>query len=192
MRAANCSWSSGSGSDSSALAWPADNTPAATRRWTGTGSLSSLMVLEMTGRLRPSRDGQLLLGDVELLEQLLVGGRLFQRVQVGPMDVLQQRVPEQVGVLGAPDDRRDGADAGPLRGPPTALTHHQLVAAARHIADDDRLQQAELADRVGELDQGVLVEHRPRVPRVAPDLVDRDIDVARARGLDDASTFWSG
>jgi uncharacterized protein YajQ (UPF0234 family) len=40
---------------SSARAWPADRTPAATRRCTGTGSLSSRMVLEMTGRLRPSR-----------------------------------------------------------------------------------------------------------------------------------------
>ena len=56
IRAASCSWSSGSGSDSNARAWPADSTPAATRRCTGTGSFSSRMVLEMTGRLRPSRD----------------------------------------------------------------------------------------------------------------------------------------
>ena len=51
--------------------------------------------------------GQLLLGAAEVLQHLLVGGRFFQGVQLGPVQVLQQRVPQQVVVLGAAHDRRD-------------------------------------------------------------------------------------
>ncbi len=55
IRAASSSWRSGSSNPSSARAWPADSTPAATRRCTDTGSFNSRIVLVTTGRLRPSR-----------------------------------------------------------------------------------------------------------------------------------------
>ena len=100
---------SASSRPSSARACPADRTPAATRRWTCGGQVQQP---DRVGDLRPAAadpPGQLLVRRAELLEQLLVRGRLFERVQVGPVDVLQQRVPEHRVVAGVPDDRRDRA-----------------------------------------------------------------------------------
>ena len=52
----------------------------------------------------------------EVLEQLRVRGRLLQRVQLAAVQVLQQGVTQQVVVRGVADDRRDGLEAGLLRG----------------------------------------------------------------------------
>ena len=142
MRVARCSIATASGSISSARAWPALSTPAATRRCTGAGNCSSRMVLEICGRDRLIRSGELLLGAAEVAHHLLVGGGLLQRVQVGPVQVLQQGVAQQVGVLGATDDGRDGRQAGELGGAESPLPHHQLEAAVVQRAHDDRLQQA--------------------------------------------------
>ena len=38
--------------------------------------------------------------------------RLLERVQLGPVKVLQERVPKQVVVLGPPDDGGNGGQAG--------------------------------------------------------------------------------
>ena len=54
-RWASRSCRSGSSTASSDRAWPADSTPAATRRWTAGESLSSRIVLEICGRDRPIR-----------------------------------------------------------------------------------------------------------------------------------------
>ena len=104
---------------SSARAWPADSTPAATRRCTGTGRFSSRIVLVTCGPAAADPAGQLLVGGAELLQQLLVGGRLFQRVELGAVDVLQQRVAQHRVVGGVPDDRRDRRPAR-RRGRPAA------------------------------------------------------------------------
>ena len=66
--------------------------------------------------LRPAAadpGGQLLVRAAEVVEQLLVGGRLLERVQLGAVQVLQQRVAEQVVVAGLPDDRRDDGRGRP-------------------------------------------------------------------------------
>ena len=113
--------------------------------------------------------GQLVLGAPEVGQQLLVRRRLFQRVELGPVQVLQQRVAQQVVVLGLPHDGRNHRQAGGLGGPPAPLAHHQLEPAVAQRADDHRLQQADLVDRVDQLGHGVLVEHRARLPRVGRD-----------------------
>ena len=80
---------------SSVRAWPADSTPAATRRCTGGRELEQP---QGVADLRPAAAdaaGQLLVGAAEVVEQLLVGGRLLQRVQLGAVQVLQQRVAQQ-------------------------------------------------------------------------------------------------
>ena len=62
------------------------------------------------------------------------------------------------------------------------LAHHQLVAAGVRIgAHDDRLQHAELADRVGQLGQRVLVEDLARLLGVGVDLVDGQFGEASRR-----------
>ena len=93
------------------------------------------------------------------------------------MDILQQRVTQQVVVCGIPDDGRDGCQPRLLRGSPAPLPHHQLIASAgRDFADHDWLHQSEFADRVDELGKGLLVEHLPRLTRVGLD--ERGVDLA--------------
>ena len=95
IRAARRSMASASSSASRARAWPAESTPAATRRCTGGGRRSRRRVLLTCGRLRPIRLGELLLGAAEVVEQLLVGGRLLERVELGAVQVLEQRVAQE-------------------------------------------------------------------------------------------------
>ena len=133
-----------------------------------------------SGPLDPG--GQLVLGAAEVGQQLLVRGRLFQRVELSPVQVLQQRVAQQVVVLGPPHDGRDHRQAGGLGGSPAPLAHHQLEPVAAQRPDDDRLQQSYLVDRVDQLGHGVLVEHRARLPRVGRDGLDRQLGEVGALG----------
>ena len=119
--------------------------------------------------------GQLVVRAAEVLEQLLVGGRLLERVQLGAVQVLQQRVAEQVVVAGLPHDRRDDGQARLLGGAPAPLTHDQLELPVTGVPDHDRLEQPHLPHRVHELGHRLLVEHLPRLPRVGPDVPDRDL-----------------
>lgn len=73
-------------------------------------------------RTRPTDSrGQLLMGDFELVEKLLVGRRLLQWVQLCAVNVLQQRVTEEVVIRGLPHNCRDGVQTRLLCGAPTPL-----------------------------------------------------------------------
>ena len=50
------------------------------------------------------------MGAREVLEQLLVGRGLLQRVELGPVKVLQEGVAQHVGVIGLADDGRDSLE----------------------------------------------------------------------------------
>ena len=63
---------------------------------------------------------------------------------------------------------------GLLRGAPAAFAGDELVAVLAERSDEDRLEDAVLADRRGELVQRVVVEDHPRLARVRFDLLDRD------------------
>ena len=58
---------------------------------------------------------ELVVRAAEVVEQLLVGGGLFERIELGPVQVLQQRVAQQGVVGGLADDGRDGVEAGASR-----------------------------------------------------------------------------
>src|SRR4051812_4804701 len=88
--------------------------------------------------------GQLLVGGAELLEELLVGRRLLERVELLAMQVLQEGLAQHGVVAGLPDDRRDGGLTGFPAGSPPALTHDELVAPGVDLADDDGLQDPDL------------------------------------------------
>ena len=60
-----------------------------------------------------------------------------------------------------------------LRGAPAALAGDQLVGAARARADEHRLQDAALLDRLRQRDQRLLVEALARLARVRGDQLDR-------------------
>ena len=145
------------------------------------------------------RVGEFRLRHVELLEELLVRRGLFERVELHPVDVLQEGVAKHGRVGGLSDDRGNGVESGKLAGPPATLAHDDLelgllglrILGPRflerlrpHIiadgADDDRLHESELADRMREFPQGIFVEDLTRLTRVRNDERDGDLTVRRA------------
>ena len=84
------------------------------------GSRSSRRVLRDLRARAADPAGQLLVGAAEVVEQLLVGGRLLQRVELRAVQVLQQRVAQQVVVGRVADDRGDRARARPAARPASA------------------------------------------------------------------------
>src|SRR3954454_8145734 len=90
--------------------------------------------------------------------------------QLHAVDVLQQRVPEHGVVRRVPDDRRHGVQPRRASGTQATLTHDELVGAVTVLTDDDRLEQTELLDAVGQLLERLVVEDLPRLLRVRDDL----------------------
>ena len=129
---------------------------------------------------------ELLVGGAEIVEQLLVGRGLFERVELLAVQVLDQGVPEQVVVLRLLDDGADLGQPGTLRGTPPPLAHDELVPARPGRTDHHRLEQADLPDGFGELLERVLVEGPPRLPGVRRDRGDRDLLVVSPEDLDRA------
>ena len=124
--------------------------------------------------------GQLLVRGPELVEQLLVGSALLERVELLAVQVLQERVAQHRVVGGVAHDRGDRPGAGYLRGAPAALAHDQLVGLRTELAHDDRLQQPDLGDAVHQLAERRLVEVLPRLQRVRHDLVQWQLGEAGA------------
>ena len=67
----------------------------------------------------------------EVDEQLLVGRCLLERVELGAMQVFQQRIAQPVVVVGLPDDRGDRPPAGAVAGPPPARPPGRPATAER-------------------------------------------------------------
>ena len=114
---------------------------------------------------------------MEVIQQLLICRGLLQRVQLAPMQVLQQGIPQEVLILGLPNDGRYGAQPrGAGRAQPP-LTHDQLKACARP-AHDDRLQDTDLPDAGAQLRQFVLIEDRAWLARIRGDGVNVELGEA--------------
>ena len=76
----------------------------------------------------PDAAGELVVRAAEVLEQLLVGRRLLEGVELAAVEVLQQRVAQQVVVVGLLDDGGDRLETGLLGGAPAPLAHDELEA----------------------------------------------------------------
>ena len=123
---------------------------------------------------------------VEVLEQLLVRGRLLQWIELNSVQVLQERVPQQLIVRRVTDDGGDRLEPGLLGRPQTPLSHNQLIAgiavvAALAPAHDNGLKQTDLLDRRGELGDVVLVEHLPGLMRIGRDHIHGQVCEGRPR-----------
>ena len=134
------------------------------------GSWKRRRVLEMAARLLPTRVASLVVGELEVLDELLVGGRLLERVEVLAVQVLDQRLLEAVGIGGRAHQGGDGLQAGPLGRPPPALAGDELITAmVVGLAHQHGLEHAELPDGRGQRRQGVLVEVAPRLEGIGFD-----------------------
>ena len=109
---------------------------------------------------------ELLVGGAEIVEELLVGCGLFQRVELLAVHVLDQGVPEQVVVLRLLDDGADLGQPSTLSGTPPPFAHDKLVPARPGRANHYRLQEADLSYGFRELVECLLVEHPPRLAGV--------------------------
>ena len=109
-----------------------------------------------------------------LADHAVVHRRLVERRDVLALEVLDDRDLERGVVVDVLDDRGDRQLARDLRRAPAALARDQLEAAVVERSDEDRLQDAVLADGRRHLLEGFLVERHARVLRVGFDAVDRD------------------
>ena len=114
------------------------------------GQLEQADHVRNQGAGAPDALGQLLLGDTELLQQLLIGGRFLKRVQLHTVDVLQQRVAQHRIVLRLTDDSRDRLQASLLGRAKAALTHDEFIGSRRSAdrTHHDRLHEPEFPDGV--------------------------------------------
>ena len=139
-------------------------------------------------RLRPSRLRELGRGDVEVVEQDGDRPGFFDRGEILADDVLDQGELERSGAFDARvDERGNRRLAGELSRAPAPLAGDQLVPAGGVWADDDRLQHASLADRIGERAERLLVEMLAGLVGVRMDLLDREISRRRPSGRPDAA-----
>ena len=127
---------------------------------------------------------ELLVGGTEIVEKLLVGCGLLQRVELLAVHVLDQGVPEQVVVLRLLDDGADLGQPGTLSGAPPPFAHDELVPAGPGRTNHHRLQEADLPDGFREFVECLLVEHPPRLPGVRCDGRDCDFPVVGSEDLD--------
>src|ERR1700738_4713758 len=115
----------------------------------------------------------LLLREVVGLHQKLVGARGVDRVEIGPLKVLDEGQLEAIADIVA-DDRRDGGLARDAGSEHAAMPRHELVAVAG-AGYHYWLQYAMPADRGCELIDSRGVELRPRLLRVRDNPLERDL-----------------
>jgi len=112
---------------------------------------------------------------VALIDQALHAQRDFDGVEVLALDVLHEGHGVQVLVVHLADVGREGRQIGALRGPPAAFAADDDVFAVVGLLHRHGLDDAQLADRVGQLVEGLLVELRARLRGVGDDVGDFDL-----------------
>ena len=97
--------------------------------------------------------------------------RLFDRVQIGALEVLDQ-AQHEAGLFGqvTANDGRDPRQPGQARCSPAALARDQLVAL-RGSPDQHWLQHALGSNGIGQLAQGLAFEPAANLVRGGPDLI---------------------
>ncbi len=123
---------------------------------------------------------QLPLGVGEVPHQALVARGFLDRVEVGPLDVLEDREFEGGAVVDLDDDHRHLVETGALGRAPAALARHDLEGP-RHVGQrphHDGLDETPRPDRTGELGQFLLAEMAAGVAGVRPQEFHRDLALA--------------
>jgi hypothetical protein len=128
-RRANCSWNARSGVPNKRLRMPGGQPTVGQQRLDGGGSDSRRSVLVTAAAALPDAGGHLLVGDREVLDQLLIGGCFLQRREVLAVQVLHQRPLDRAQIVRGAHDRRDHRQAGATGRAPTPLPRDQLIHA---------------------------------------------------------------
>ena len=134
---------------------------------------SSRNELATVERSRADPQGQLLLGQAQLLLQALIRVRLLERLQLLALNVLDQRQLQQLIVLDGPHPDGDRGEARLLGRSPTPLSRDDLVARSVG-AYQDRLEHSALFQRSRELRQLRRADVGARLLGVGLEAADRD------------------
>ncbi len=126
--------------------------------------------------------GDLLLGQAQIVDQRLEGGRLLDGVQLLALEVLDEGQLQQPVVRDLLHDRRDLEQPRDLGRPPAALPRDQLVLPPLDRPDDHRLEHPVLLHRRRQLLQALLLEPLPRLLPVGHDPVQVQLGQPRLRG----------
>ena len=118
--------------------------------------------------------GERVLRKPALVDEPLHSQRDFDRVEVLPLDVFHERHGVQVLVVHLADVGGQRGHVGALCGAPAAFAADDDVFAVGGLLDRHGLDDAQLADRVGQLVEGLLVELRARLGGVGYDVADCD------------------
>jgi hypothetical protein len=120
--------------------------------------------------------GDILLRAAELADQRLIALRFFERVEIGPLHVLDDADFQHFDFVEFTDHAGQRMHAGALRRAPAAFAGDDLVLArlTQRRAHQDRLQHAMRLDRIGQLVQLGVGEMPARLVRVRRDLLDRN------------------
>src|SRR5205085_6561206 len=103
------------------------------------------------------------------------------RIEIFAVDVLDQRIAQQLLVTRVAQDDGHNGQARGLRGPETALPRDDLIAPIRGAASHERLEDPHLADRRCEPGERLVIEMRAWLLRVWRDRVDRYLEEPAGR-----------
>jgi hypothetical protein len=123
---------------SSARAWPI---PSGEELLHPLGELQETECIGHAGPVSAYALAHLLLRQPELLDEAAVALGLLERVEVGPLEVLDQGQLEGLGGGDIPDDGRHLVETRELGGPPPSLTGDEAVVRSV-AADEDGLDDA--------------------------------------------------
>ena len=102
-------------------------------------------MLATVERARPTRVGDLVLAEPELLDELAVGVGRLERIEILALEVLDEGELELIAIGELADDRRDPLEAGRLGRTESALAGDELVAVDG-LGDEDRLEDPVVDD----------------------------------------------
>ena len=134
----------------------------------------------MVARPRPRRRGQLLVRHVIARQVILEPLRLFDRIEVAALDVLDEGGFEDLLIVEVHDGDGHAVQSRFAGGPQPALAGHELKAFA-DLPHDQRLQDAVSADAGTERGKFVAIEGLARLIRVLLDSIDRDLRLYTGR-----------
>ena len=122
------------------------------------------------------------MGEVELLDQLLVRAGLVQRVEVLTVQVLDQRLFQAHGVVGLVNERRYRLKSCSPGGAEATFAGDQLVLFRPDLSHQNRLKNTNRLDRVDESGQTLLTELVTGLERVRADPGERHLAEHGAAG----------
>jgi hypothetical protein len=123
--------------------------------------------------------GYVVLRQAELIGQLPVGASLLHGVEVGTLDILDDRDGQLVALGHLANDCRDAFQTGHLSGSDASLTGHELVAI-QNLGDQNGLENAMDGNAGREGLKGFLLDTLARLVWIAPNSGDRDLHRCRS------------